>query len=215
MLAKQVWRLISDPDSLCARVLKAKYYPNGDILKAGPKSGASFTWQSILAGVTTFKRGYIWRVGNGENIKIWPGPWIPSSPDRRIITLREGAVYTRVSELISPVTGQWDIQLLTDLFNEVDVGRILQIPLNSHGFDDFISWGLTNHGRYTVRSGYYAQWRHQFGAREQQLQLARSTGIVSPKSYLENSLEAEITWQNQNLYLESSSWNYSPKRHFS
>jgi hypothetical protein len=37
MLAKQVWRLVNDPESLCARVLRAKYYPHGDILKAGQK----------------------------------------------------------------------------------------------------------------------------------------------------------------------------------
>lgn len=37
ILAKQVWRLIDEPESLCARVLRAKYYPSGDILKAGPK----------------------------------------------------------------------------------------------------------------------------------------------------------------------------------
>ena len=38
MLAQQSWRLISTPDSLCARVLKAKYYPNCNLLKAGPKN---------------------------------------------------------------------------------------------------------------------------------------------------------------------------------
>ena len=37
MLAKQSWRLISNPDSMCARVLKAKYYPNCQLLKAGLK----------------------------------------------------------------------------------------------------------------------------------------------------------------------------------
>jgi hypothetical protein len=74
MLAKQVWRLIDTPDSLCACVLRAKYYPDGNILKAGPKAGSSFTWQSIVAGITTFKRGYIWRVGNGEKINIWNDP---------------------------------------------------------------------------------------------------------------------------------------------
>jgi hypothetical protein len=63
MLAKQIWRLISDHDSLCARVLKVKYYPNYNILSAGPKAGSSFTWQSLVAAIPTFKRGYIWRVG--------------------------------------------------------------------------------------------------------------------------------------------------------
>jgi hypothetical protein len=44
MVAKQAWRLINNPKSLCDKVLRAKYYPHGgDILKAGPKSGSSFT----------------------------------------------------------------------------------------------------------------------------------------------------------------------------
>jgi hypothetical protein len=74
MLAKQVWRLIDEPNSLCARVLQAKYYPQGNILQARPNAGSSFTWQSILAGLATFKRGFIWRVENGEDIKIWSDP---------------------------------------------------------------------------------------------------------------------------------------------
>ena len=32
MLAKQCWRLIENNASLCAKVLRARYYPNGDIL---------------------------------------------------------------------------------------------------------------------------------------------------------------------------------------
>jgi hypothetical protein len=39
MLAKQVWRLIDELEFLCAKVLGAKYYPQGDILKAGPRLG--------------------------------------------------------------------------------------------------------------------------------------------------------------------------------
>jgi hypothetical protein len=53
MLAKQASTLITNPESLCAQVLRAKYYPQGDILNVGPKAGCSFTWQSILAGLTT------------------------------------------------------------------------------------------------------------------------------------------------------------------
>jgi hypothetical protein len=32
LLAKQAWRLIEYPDTLCARLLKARYYPVGDLL---------------------------------------------------------------------------------------------------------------------------------------------------------------------------------------
>ena len=57
MLAKQVWGLLSEPDSLCARVLRARYYPDGKLLKARMRSGSSYTWQSILAGLDCFKQG--------------------------------------------------------------------------------------------------------------------------------------------------------------
>jgi hypothetical protein len=154
MLAKQVWRLIEDPNSLCAKVLRAKYYPDGDILQAGPKTGSSFTWQSILAGLTTFKRGYIWRVGDGEKIDIWNDPWIPSSPNRRIQSQRGHTLLTKVSQLMNE-DGQWDEQIIESIFNSVDVNRILQIPINNQGFSDFIAWGITQHGCFTVRSAYH------------------------------------------------------------
>jgi hypothetical protein len=169
--------LAKEPESLCARVLRAKYYPHGEILKAGPKVGSSFTWQSILAGLTTFKRGYLWRVGTGEHIDIWRDPWIPSSPNLRILSPRGNTIITKVADLIDPTTEQWDEDLLRGIFNSVDVGRILQIPLNNRGFDDFVAWGFTKHGRYTVRSGYYLQWKHQFGASANQLALAGSSAL--------------------------------------
>jgi hypothetical protein len=174
MLAKQTWRLINESDSLCARVLCVKYYSHGDILKAGPKAGSSFTWQSIVAGLYTFKRGYVWRVGNGEKINIWQDP---SSPNGKIITPRGAVVYTKVSDLIDPITEQWDIDILEALLSPIDVHRILQIPLHNRGFEDFIAWRFTKHGKYTVRSGYHVQWRHQFGASARQLALPGSSAL--------------------------------------
>jgi len=70
ILAKQVWRLLCNPESLCARVLRARYYPDGKLLNARMKRGSSYTWQSVLAGLDCFKLGYIWRVGDGTQIKI-------------------------------------------------------------------------------------------------------------------------------------------------
>jgi hypothetical protein len=60
MLVKQCWRLIQNLDSHCACVLRAKYYLHEDLLKARIKSGSSYTWQSIVVGLQTYKRAHIW-----------------------------------------------------------------------------------------------------------------------------------------------------------
>lgn len=44
MLAKQAWRIIQNPSSLCSRVLAARYFPNGSLLQATPSAGISYAW---------------------------------------------------------------------------------------------------------------------------------------------------------------------------
>ena len=112
MLAKQVWQLIAEPNSLCASVLRAKYFPSGDILNRELKKGSSYTWQSIWVGIQTFKRGHMWRVGDETHINIWTDPWVPGSPNRRIVTRRGNVVYTKVSDLIDEETNCWDEEIL-------------------------------------------------------------------------------------------------------
>lgn len=66
MLGKQGWRLLMRPDSLCAKVLKGKYYPSSNFLSATKKRRSLATWWSILHGRDVLKRGLIKRVGPGE-----------------------------------------------------------------------------------------------------------------------------------------------------
>ena len=47
MLAKQGWRLLTNPDSLVARVLKGKYYGNTSFLEAKVGSCPSFLWKTM------------------------------------------------------------------------------------------------------------------------------------------------------------------------
>jgi hypothetical protein len=104
MLAKQIWKLVEAPDSLCAQILRAKYYPSSDLLHAELKKGASFTCQSLMASMNIFKRGYIWRVGTGSQINVWQDPWLPNSPRRMVLSRRNGAIIDKVEELIDPAT---------------------------------------------------------------------------------------------------------------
>ncbi|KAA3465419.1 reverse transcriptase [Gossypium australe] len=45
LLAKQGWGILNNPDSLVARVLKAKYFPNENFLNSCLGNNCSYTWK--------------------------------------------------------------------------------------------------------------------------------------------------------------------------
>ena len=55
MLSRQAWRLLTNPDMLCAQVLKAKYYPNKELIQCTARGGISYSWRSILKGLKLLK----------------------------------------------------------------------------------------------------------------------------------------------------------------
>lgn len=69
LLAIQASRILQVPTSLCAKVLKARYFPNGSILNATCPGGGSYTFRSIIHGRNLLLDGLIWRIGDGT--KIW------------------------------------------------------------------------------------------------------------------------------------------------
>ncbi|KAI5002872.1 hypothetical protein ZWY2020_027522 [Hordeum vulgare] len=77
LLSRQAWRLITRTSSLCARLLKARYFPNGNLLDTVFTGNPSSSWTAICHGLDILKKGIIWRVGDGKNIKIWRDNWIP------------------------------------------------------------------------------------------------------------------------------------------
>ena len=84
LLAKQGWRLVTNPESLAAKNLKDKYYPNGDFWLANTGCRPSYAWRSILAGRELLQSGCQWRIGNGRSIAMWGDNWIPRSTTFKI-----------------------------------------------------------------------------------------------------------------------------------
>lgn len=153
MLAKQGWRLLMNPESLCAQLLKAKYFPNGSVLQAKAKSNMSYSWRSILSGIDVLKKGLIWRVGDGSQIRIWEDPWLPRGHLRQPCTPRGANLLTRVDELLDPSTGTWDEELVRDCFWKEDADLILSLPVHE-GMDDMIAWYYNSNGLFSVKSAY-------------------------------------------------------------
>ncbi|CAN0906666.1 Uncharacterized mitochondrial protein AtMg00310 [Linum grandiflorum] len=97
MLGKLGWQLLSDDTSLMARILKTKYFPQGDFLSANLGSNPSLTWRSIHEGRLVVKQGYRWKVGDGKSIRVWEEPWVRREGDMRIAS-------------VSPIEG-WDLRV--------------------------------------------------------------------------------------------------------
>jgi hypothetical protein len=77
MLARQAWRLLIRPHSLCSQILKAVYFPYDDMLNATIGNNPSKTWRAIWDGIEVLKQGLIKRIGDGKSTSIWNCNWIP------------------------------------------------------------------------------------------------------------------------------------------
>nr|XP_023871779.1 uncharacterized protein LOC111984377 [Quercus suber] len=101
LLAKQVWRMINNPNSLCFCVFKARFFPNCSILEAKDSISGSYAWISILSARDVIWKGVVWRIGNGQSMRIKEDKWVPRRASNSIISpLPSILPETRVSSLI-------------------------------------------------------------------------------------------------------------------
>jgi hypothetical protein len=154
LLAKQCWRLLTVPDSLCAKVLKGRYYPNSTFWQAGNTRSASYTWRSLMYGKKILISGVLWRVGNGRTISLTRDHWIPGvlhQLAQPIIPIPEDL---KLNFLIDEQHKQWKEELVRACYSEENANMILKIPLSHNTCEDFVSWEHNKEGIFTVKSAY-------------------------------------------------------------
>lgn len=84
LLAKQVWNMITNPESLVSKVFKARYFKYVDIMDAAIGANPSYIWRSLLWSRDILKTGTFWKIRNGESINARKDKWIPSLTSGRI-----------------------------------------------------------------------------------------------------------------------------------
>ncbi|XP_073039414.1 uncharacterized protein [Primulina eburnea] len=107
LLAKQLWRIISDPESLVARVLKARYFKHQDIMHASLRTNPSYTWRSLLWSRNLLNEGLRWRSaheslnsGNKRNMIIPLARWMRPQLDQQRL---------EVDAAVNEATGNYSI----------------------------------------------------------------------------------------------------------
>ncbi|KAK2664585.1 hypothetical protein Ddye_003159 [Dipteronia dyeriana] len=153
LLAKQGWRLVVNPHSLAARVLKSKYHPGTPFTSAVKGKGDSLVWNSLIWGRGILEGGTRWCIGHGLMVEIYNDRWIPRPTTFRISSPQVLGERATVSSIISP-SGGWNVPLIHASFLKDDVDTILSMPTSSSLMDDSLFWHFNRSGVYSVRSGY-------------------------------------------------------------
>lgn len=172
MLGKHVWNFIHKPQSLVARVFKARYYPKSHILNATRDGGSSFVWSGIFAAKEELKRGFKWVVGNGRDITVATDPWITGKDGFMVDAGSNIDSDMKVANLFDQNSAGWDRVKVEELFSERDAEAILRIRIPRVSTDDRVSWVHNKNGQYSVKSG-YRMWQE---INTQQLPHADSSG---------------------------------------
>ena len=85
ILMNQAWRLYSNPTSLWAQVIKAKYFPHTTLFTSHRTSRESHIWTALSLGANLLLRGMRWVVGDGQTIRSWKDHWLPNGSLRSYI----------------------------------------------------------------------------------------------------------------------------------
>jgi hypothetical protein len=140
LLARQAWRLLQEPGSLSARVLKAVYYPDADLLEAELGSHPSQVWRSLLEGRDAMKLGLIRRIGYGATTHAWRDNWLPREERMMPVAPRKQGAPQHVCDYIDNTTASWKEDKLEEFFWPMDVEVIKGIPLCTRRQEDFWAW---------------------------------------------------------------------------
>ncbi|XP_058195012.1 uncharacterized protein LOC131311532 [Rhododendron vialii] len=155
LLAKQAWRLLMNPNSYWAKMMKGLYFPNSNFLTAVRGKKASWAWTSMLKGREVLCKGLRWQVSGGREINFWEDKWVPSIQNFKVNTPKpHGCQIQKVSEVIRPGMQGWDVNKLRRVISEDEVNAIVKIALPSNPRRDRLIWHYNSQGIYTVKSGY-------------------------------------------------------------
>ena len=117
LLAKQVWRLNSQENSMFHKVFKAKFFPNCSIMDCDNSNKGSYAWKSLCQVRHVIELGSVWRVGDGQSIQIRRDRWLPKTSCSRIVSpLSVLPLESRVCDLINAETHTWKVDLVKQVF---------------------------------------------------------------------------------------------------
>jgi len=132
LLGKQGWKFITEPNTLVARIFKARYFPSGSYLMATVGHNPSYVWRSIMRARFVVRGGAWWTIGSGASISILNEPWLTNG--EFISSDVPGAHFIHnftINSLMNLYDKSWNKQVVRQVFSADIASKILHTPLIS------------------------------------------------------------------------------------
>lgn len=147
---------MNKPNSLVARVFKARYFSDCHVLRAQKGEGASFIWGGIVEAKEELFRGFKWVLGDGRSIHMFTDQWLRGKQDYRVDDHHANRHRNdKVCDYFRSNTKEWDVTKISQTFQDMDVQCILQTKIPQNQIPDRIAWTGTSNGIYSAKGGYH------------------------------------------------------------
>ncbi|XP_057803589.1 uncharacterized protein LOC131018917 [Salvia miltiorrhiza] len=144
LVAKQAWRLMTNPETLVARVFRARYFCQGDFMHARLSGNVSFIWRSLLWSRPLIEKGMVWQIGDGSRVRIFQDSWVQDLDSGHVMGKADyGNSERRVMELIDE-NNNWNEEVLNELFWPHEKEAILRTPICEKA-DEYALWCMILH----------------------------------------------------------------------
>lgn len=129
ILAKKIWSLANNEESLFHNVFKVEFFPNCSIMECENLNKGSYAWRSVIKAKHVIELGRVWRVGNGKSIQIRGDRWLPQVSSARVLSPVTGlALDARVCDIIDQESHTWKTGLIDQNFLPHEAKLIKAFP---------------------------------------------------------------------------------------
>lgn len=136
LLINAVWNIATNKNPFLTSILKAKYYPNCSFWTASNNNCKSIFWSSIMQIKHFLHNNCVLQIHNGDS-SIWSTPWCAlwnSIHDHIKLPVTVQKLPHCISDLWVPHNHSWDIDLISQIFDDQGVNCIANtqiVPSNS------------------------------------------------------------------------------------
>jgi len=153
-LMKLGWRLVSEPETLWARVLRDKYSDGRHVYNLETQQrSCSNAWRGIMEAMKFTKQGLGAAIGDGRKTFFWLHRWLDGLllTEQAVAVIPTDHLHKFVSDYWHP-SSSWKWTQLRDYLPASVLQRIASRELTTDRIDDQLIWAATESGKFSVKS---------------------------------------------------------------